>query len=71
MTPARHSKGYDIRAVDQFYAHCRAAAAAAAHRGALRRSWRAARRYAWILVFASGFFCYWLIERFYLAIFLP
>jgi len=71
MTPAKHSKAYDIRAVDQFYTYCRATAAAAVHRRGLVRSWRLAKRYAWILLFAAGFFCYWLIERLYWAIFLP
>jgi hypothetical protein len=71
MTPSKHSKTYDIRAVDQFYAYCRAVAAAASHRAGLVRSWRSARRYVWILMFASGFFYYWLIEKLYLAIFLP
>jgi hypothetical protein len=54
-------EGYDIRALDQFYAYCRALAALDAHRRALARSRRWLHRVGWKLVLGGGFLCvlYW------------
>ena len=54
-------KGYDIRALDQFYAYCRALAALHAHRRALARSRRWLHRIGWKLVLGAAFLglLYW------------
>ena len=54
-------KGYDIRALDQFYAYCRALAALDAHRRALARSRRWLHRVGWKLVVGAAFLglLYW------------
>jgi amino acid transporter len=54
-------KDYDIRALDQFYAYCRALAALDAHRRALARSRRWLNRIGWKLVLGAAFlgFLYW------------
>lgn len=54
-------KGYDIRALDQFYAYCRALAALHAHRRALARSRRWLYRAGWKLLLGAGFLglLYW------------
>jgi hypothetical protein len=54
-------KEYDIRAVDQFYAYCRALAVLDAHRRALARSRRWLHRVGWKLLLGAGFLglLYW------------
>ena len=49
------SKDYDIPAVDQFYAYCRALATLDAHRRALARSPRWLHRVGWKLLLGAGF----------------
>ena len=54
-------KDYDIRALDQFYAYCRALAALDAHRRALARSRRWFHRAGWKLFLGALFLglLYW------------
>jgi hypothetical protein len=54
-------KGYDTRALDQFYAYCRALAALDAHRRVLARSRRWLHRVGWKLVLGAAFLglLYW------------
>jgi hypothetical protein len=49
------SEDYDIRAVDQFYAYCRALATQDAQRRALARSRRWLHRGGWKLLLGAGF----------------
>ena len=61
MRQPNPEKGYDLRALDQFYAYCRALAALDAHRRALARSRRWLHRAGWKLVLGVAFLglLYW------------
>jgi hypothetical protein len=61
MRQPQPEKEYDIRALDQFYAYCRAHSAMDAHRRSLARSGRWVRRVGWKLALGAGFLVllYW------------
>ena len=61
MRQPEPSKDYDIRALDQFYAYCRALAELDAHRRALARSRRWLHRAGWKLLLGACFLglLYW------------
>lgn len=72
MNPSDHNpKEYDIRALDRFYAYCRATAEMNAHRRTLVRSWQSARRMTWKILLAGSLLCYLLIDWISQAMSLP
>jgi hypothetical protein len=61
MRQPRPEKEYDLRALDQFYAYCRALSATDAHHRSLARSRRWLHRVGWKLALGAGFLglLYW------------
>jgi hypothetical protein len=61
MRQPQPQKEYDTRALDQFYAYCRALSALDAHRRTLARSRRWLHRVGWKLMLGAAFLglLYW------------